>query len=106
MVCSIPIRGKKLQEALYLSVWCLDIYTSRHHTDKYSANIHKQITYHHKPEHGEICRLTRSNYARHKNGPLIMVGGLTETCWVLSQINLSTQHTCVVLNVNCESVFN
>ena len=72
--------------------------------------IHKQIAYHHKPKHGEVCRLTRSNYARHRNEPLMMVGRLTETCWVFCSINFKyaaqTFLTCVVLNVNCESVFN
>jgi hypothetical protein len=76
----VPVCGGIL--ALYLSVWCPDVYTSGHHTDKYSASIHKQITYHHIPEHSEVCRLTRSNYTRQRNGPLTMVGRLTETCWV------------------------
>ena len=82
-------------------------YTSRHHTDRYIASINIQTTYRHKLECDEAGRLTRSNCVRYGNWPLLMVGGLTETRWVF-KINFKyasqTFLTCVVLNVNCESV--
>ena len=51
--------------AMYLSVWCLDVYTSRHHTDRYIASIHVQTTYRHRLECDEADMLTRSNCAKH-----------------------------------------
>ena len=56
--------------------------TSRHHTDRYIANIHVQTTYRHRLECDGAGMLTLSNCARYGDGPLMMVGGLTETCWV------------------------
>ena len=87
--------GKRTQPNLRTSATATEQrwqYTSRHHTDKYSAYIQKQIAYHHKPEQGKAWRLTHSNYARHRNGPLMMVRRLTETCWVFVKLILSTQH--------------
>ena len=40
----------------------------------------------------EAGRLIPSNCARYGNGPLMMVGGLTETCWVFLKLILSTHH--------------
>jgi len=68
---------------MYLSVRCLDVYSSRHHTDRYIASIHVQTTYRHRLECDEAGMLTPSNCARHSEWPLTMVGGLTEICWVL-----------------------
>jgi len=81
------------------------------HTDRYIASIHVQVshrsflynsqqpisprfvnynidiyilqtTYGHRLECDEAGMLTRSNCARYGEEPLMMVGGLTETCWV------------------------
>jgi len=86
-------------------------YTSRHHTDRYIASIHVQVshtsflynsqhpisprfvnynidiyilqtTYRHRLECDEAGMLTRGNCAGYGDWPLMMVGGLTETCWV------------------------
>ena len=109
----IPVCGGMLSVRVYLrctcqcDVWMCTEYTSRHHTDRYIASIHIQTTYRHKLECDEAGRLTRSNCARYGNWPLMVVGGLTETCWVFkinSKYASQTFLTCVVLNVNCESV--
>ena len=76
-------KKQHINQKLYnIHLECAQQYNGMWQYAQQKTNIHKQITYHHKPEQGEVCRLTCSNYARHKNGPLMMVGRLTETCWV------------------------
>jgi hypothetical protein len=42
--------------AMYLSVWCLAMYSTRHHTERYIVRTDTPITYSHRPEYDEACK--------------------------------------------------
>ena len=46
---------------MYLSVWCLVMYITRHHTDRYIVCTDAQITDSYIPEYDEACTLISSN---------------------------------------------
>jgi len=46
---------------MYLSVWCLVMYVTRHHTDRYIVCTDAQTTYSHILEYDEACTPISSN---------------------------------------------
>ena len=58
---------------MYLSVWCLVMYITRHHTERYIVRTDAQTTYSHRPEYDEACTPISSNCTSTVIDPLMMV---------------------------------
>jgi len=95
---------------MYLSVWCLvmyitrhhmDRYITRHHTDRYIVCTDAQTTYSHIPEYDETRTPISSNCTSTVIDPDDGQKTVTETCWVL--IFNYAFLMCGVLNENCDS---